>query len=195
MIKLKNLLIEGPFDKLRDMERFIERSLPSSLKRYGSIDIDTSNMIVAYRGRISPNTKSGSEYESLIKEIRNFIKKIEKAVQKQNGTISFNHVDEWVGFDIKLKELKYDDPNLISDLFGKPPKDSIAWVKHTYYSAILYYDPNDSSASRYANNVEKIIRKDNLEDEYKVGDKWKEFLTSSETKRDEAKKNGTLIKV
>jgi len=195
MIKLKDLLVEGPFDQIQDMERFVERRLTSTLKRHGSVDTDTSNMIVSYRGRIGPNIRSGSEYDSLKNEIKNFISKIKRDVQKQNGTISFDYIDEWVGFDIRLKEIDYKDPKTIRELFGKPPNEDVAWIKDRYYAAILHYNPDDITAGKYAQQAERYIYQNDLEDEYRISDRWMEFRTSRDSIRDEAKKKGTLINV
>jgi len=196
MIKLKDLIFEGPFDKIQDMERYVERSLPSTLERNGSVDSDSSSMIVSYKGRIAPNVTSGREYEELKSEVKKHINKLKRNIEKYGGkSIEFSYFDEWVGFDIRMAEMDYKSPEMIRELFGKPPNDKIAWVGHNYYSAILYYDSDDSSATRYAKNVERIIRKENLDDEYMVDDEWKEFKTSRETVRDKSKKKGTLINV
>lgn len=194
MIKLKDLLFEGPFDKLNDMERYVERSLPSTLKRNGSVDSDNSSMIVSYRGRIAPDVTSGSEYQELKDDVKKHIKKLKGSIDKYGGkSIEFSYFDEWVGFDIRMKPMDYKSPEMIEELFGKPPKSGVAWVKHNYYSAILYFDKDDRKASSYAKQVERTIRKENLDEQYMVDDEWKEFSTSRENKKDIAKKKGTLI--
>lgn len=196
MIKLKDLLNEGPLDKLKDMERFVERSLPSTLKRNGSVDSSTDAMTVSYSGRIAPGVTSGDDYEQLKEAVKNHIKKLSGKIGKVGGKdIRFTYFDEWVGFDIKMKPVNYKDPETIQDFFGKAPKDGIAWVEHNYYAAILYYDKDDRKASSYAYKVEKVIRKEDLDEQYMVDDEWKEFSTSRTTKRDDAKRSGKLIEV